>query len=147
MDTQALSQLHSFFIFILVGFLIGILFDIFRISRRTFKTSNIVTNIEDVLFWILSGLLFIFSLFKFNNGNIRVYILVGLIIGISIYMLIFSKIVINTLVKIVTIIKRIISYFIKILLCPINFLVKILKNMTNKIKNMQNKQNIKKDFG
>lgn len=146
MDTQALSQLHSFFIFILVGFLIGILFDIFRISRKTFKTSNIVTNIEDVLFWILSGLLFIFSLFKFNNGNIRVYTLVGLIIGISIYMLIFSKIVINTLVKIVTIIKKIISYFIKILLCPINFLVKILKNMTNKIKNMQNKQKIKKDF-
>lgn len=163
MQSQVLEQFYSFIIFILVGFLIGLLFDIFRISRKTFKTSDIITSIEDILFWILTGLLILFSIFKFNNGDIRVYIILGIFIGIALYMLVFSKIVINTLVKIIFIIKRIISFIIKIILYPINLILKIfkfvakpikkmLKNMTNKCKKIlkmkkrQNKSKLKKDF-
>ncbi len=137
MQSQLLGQLYSFFVFILVGFLIGLLFDMFRISRRTFKTSDIVTSIEDILFWLLSGLLIIFSLFKFNNGDIRAYIIVGLIAGISIYILVFSKLIINTLVKIITFIKKIISKIIKIFLIPINLIKKIFKVLTKPIKILQ----------
>ncbi len=163
MQTQSLQQLYSFIIFILVGFLIGLLFDMFRISRKTFKTSDIVTSLEDILFWILTGLLIIFSLFKFNNGDIRVYIIVSLIIGITIYMLLFSKIVITILVKFINVIKKIVSYILKFILYPVRLILKILKilfkpikkiqnNMTNKIKKilkmkkMQNKSDSKKDF-
>lgn len=163
MQPQILEQLYSFFIFILVGFLVGLLFDMFRISRKTFKTSDIVTSIEDIAFWILAGLLVIFSLFKFNNGDIRIYIIISLIIGISIYMLVFSKVIINTLVKIITFIKNVISGIIKVLSYPINLIIKIFKfifkpikklryNLTNKVKNMlktkksQNKSDYKKDF-
>lgn len=163
MQSQILEQLYSFFIFILVGLLIGLLFDMFRISRRTFKTSDIVTSIEDIAFWILAGLLVIFSLFKFNNGDIRIYIIISLIIGISIYMLVFSKIIINTLVKIITVIRKVISSIIKVFLYPINLIINIFKfmvkpfkkigyNLANKVKNMlktrkpQNKSDYKKDF-
>lgn len=134
MQSQVLEQLYSFAIFILVGFLIGLLFDMFRISRRTFKTSDILTALEDILFWILTGLLIIFSIFKFNNGDIRVYIILAIFIGITLYMLVFSKIVINSLVKIVTIIKKIVSHIIKILLYPINLIIKVLKFITKPIK-------------
>lgn len=137
MQSQVLGQVYVFFVFILVGFLIGLLFDMFRISRRTFKTSDIVTYIEDILFWILSGLLIIFSLFKFNNGEIRVYIIIGLIVGISIYILVFSKLIINTLVKVIIFIKKIMSKLIKICLFPIDLIKKILKILTKPIKNLQ----------
>lgn len=137
MQSQVLGQLYSFIVFILVGFLIGLLFDMFRISRRTFKTSDIVTSIEDILFWILSGLLIIFSLFKFNNGDIRVYIIIGLIAGISIYILVFSKLIINTLVKIITFIKEIISKIIKVILIPIKLIKKIFKILTKPVKILQ----------
>lgn len=163
MQSQVLEQFYSFIIFILVGFLIGLLFDIFRISRKTFKTSDIITSIEDILFWILTGLLILFSILKFNNGDIRVYIILGIFIGIALYMLVFSKIVINTVVKIIFIIKRIISFILKIVFYPINLILKIfkfitkpvkklLKSTTNKFKKIlkmkkrQNKSNLKKDF-
>lgn len=133
MQSQVLGQLYSFIVFILVGFLIGLLFDMFRISRRTFKTSDIVTSIEDIFFWLLSGLLIIFSLFKFNNGDIRVYIIIGLIAGVSIYILIFSKLIINTLVKIITFIKKIISKIVKIFLIPIDLIKKMFKILTKPI--------------
>ena len=61
------SEVYIFFIFILLGIIIGIIFDIFRILRKSFKTKDFITNIEDVLFWIISGLLTLFTIFKFNN--------------------------------------------------------------------------------
>ena len=43
-----------FLIFVLNGFAIGFLFDIFRILRKAFKTTDTITYIEDILFWILT---------------------------------------------------------------------------------------------
>ena len=43
-----------FLIFVLNGFVIGFLFDIFRILRKSFKTTDTITCIEDILFWILT---------------------------------------------------------------------------------------------
>ena len=57
------NQVYTFFIFILNGLLIGILFDTFRILRKSFKFSNIITNLQDIIFWILSGLILIYSIF------------------------------------------------------------------------------------
>ena len=127
------NQAYLFLIFILNGILIGILFDIFRILRRSFKTPNFVTYIEDTLFWIISTLSVIYSLFVFNNGEIRGYIFIGIIFGIAIYMLFFSKIIMKISVKIILFCKkvfkfiiRILSYPVKIILNPLKFLIKKL---------------------
>jgi len=81
------NQIYNLLIFFLIGILIGIVFDLFRVIRRTFKTGDFVTYIEDILFWILVGLILVFSIFFFNNGNLRSYIFIGLILGVIIYML------------------------------------------------------------
>lgn len=114
-------------IFILNGVLIGIIFDTFRILRRSFKTPNFITYIEDTLFWILSALIVMYSLFVFNNGQFRGYIFIGLFLGIAIYMLFFSKFIIKISVKIISVIKKVISIIFKILSYPIGLLYKILK--------------------
>ena len=79
------NQAYIFLIFILDGLLIGIIFDIFRIIRKTFKTSDTLTYIQDIIFWIISGILLLFSIFKFNNGEIRAYIFIGIAFGVFIY--------------------------------------------------------------
>ena len=63
MDNQA----YSFIVFILNGILIGLLFDIFRILRKSFKTPDFITYIEDILFWILTGIITLYFIFIFNN--------------------------------------------------------------------------------
>ena len=52
------NQAYLFCIFIINGIIIGILFDFFRILRKTFKTSDLITYIEDSMFWILTGIIF-----------------------------------------------------------------------------------------
>jgi len=84
---------------------------------------------EDVLFWFLTGIFLIFVIFKFNNGELRSYIFVGLGLGITIYLLIFSKLFINVNTTIIKFLKMIIRKIILILLYPL----KILKNIFNKL--------------
>ena len=100
------SELTSILAFFCSGILIGLLFDIFRITRRTFKTPNIITYIEDTLFWILSGLLVLYIIYVFTTGEIRLYMILTLIIGTIIYFLIISKYFMFINLKIISYIKK-----------------------------------------
>lgn len=58
------EQVNLFLIFTLNGLIISLLFDFFRILRRSFNTKDIITYIEDIVFWILTRLYnFIFCVY------------------------------------------------------------------------------------
>lgn len=128
------NQAYLFLIFIINGIIIGILFDIFRILRKSFKTTDIITYIEDIFFWILTGLILLYSIFTFSNGEIRFYMFIGIFIGCILYMLIFSKIFIEINVKIIAIIKNIIMHIFKVCLLPIKIFFKPIHFITINIK-------------
>lgn len=149
-----INQGYLFLIFTLDGVIIGLLFDLFRILRKSFKTSNFVTYLEDILFWILTGVLILYSIFTFNNGEIRFFFFLGIVIGIVLYMLLLSNYIINTSVFLIGIIKKIIAYPLTIILniCkklffkPIKFLFINFKNLTKNMHNLPKKLQNKKDF-
>lgn len=118
--------MYVFIAFILNGFLIGIIFDCFRILRKSFKTPDFVTYIEDILFGIITGLLILYSIFKFNNGELRFYLFLGIFIGLLLYLLIFSKVFMKVSVFIIAIVKKIINF---IVIIPISFICKLFKKM------------------
>ena len=115
-----MEQLLCLIAFTVTGIVIGVLFDIFRILRKSFKTADWLTTLQDILFWILAGFVILFSIFKFNNGEIRSYIFVGIALGVLIYMLTLSKYIVKYSVIIIKFIKKIVSY-------PINLILKIFK--------------------
>lgn len=143
MNINVYHQLFNLIAFALTGITIGILFDIFRIIRKSFKTPDFVTYIEDIIFWILTGLILLFTIFTFNNGEIRIYIFVGLILGLCLYILTLSKYFIGISVTILKFIKKIlytpihmiINFMIKFIIHPLCFCIQKLKeNMTKWIK-------------
>lgn len=142
---MAQNQAYLFLVFSLTGVAIGVLFDFFRILRRTIKTSNIITYIEDVLFWILTGLLILYNIWYFNNGEIRIYMFLGIIMGVLIYMSTLSNILIKIFSKILQVIiktielpiKTIITVFRKIFTSIYTFSTKITKKITNKEGNFE----------
>lgn len=132
-----MTQFNIFINFILTGFIIGILYDVFRILRKSFKTLDIVTYIQDIIFWILTGIILLYSIFTFNNGELRGYIFIGILSGAVLYMLLISKYFICVTVKFIKFIKKIIFY-------PINILHKfILKYIFRPIHRIITKINIK----
>lgn len=159
------NQTYLFAIFLLNGFLIGLLFDIFRILRKSFKTNDFITYLEDITFWIMTGFIILYSIFKFNNGELRGFLFVGIIIGTLMYMLIFSKIFMKVNLYIINLFKKLFYTIIilpflfifkilkRIIFKPISFLIinlkKTLSNFKLKIKNLFNKKkknNYEKDF-
>ncbi len=131
------NQAYLFLVFSLTGVEIGILFDFFRILRRTIKTGNIVTYIQDILFWILTGILVLYNIWYFNNGEIRVYMFLGIIIGTLIYMSTLSNIfvklftkILSTIIKVLEIpFKTIITIFRKIITAMLTFFTKNAKKL------------------
>jgi len=136
------NQAYLFLIFFINGIIIGLLFDLFRISRKVFKTSDFITYIEDVLFWILSGIIVLYSIFIFNNGEMRLFMFLGIILGGIMYMVLLSSYIIKINVKIIKLIQKILEilfiplkliykYLVKFLLKPSLFIfINIRKNIT-----------------
>lgn len=132
MNALLLSQFNTAFIFFLTGICIGLLFDFFRIQRKVLKTCDFITYIQDILFWIVSGLIIIFVIMKYTNGEIRIYMVLGIILGILIYFLIISKYIMKIFVCILSFLLNIIGK----LLFPIKKIYKIIK------KSWKNKNNM-----
>lgn len=112
---EVYNQLFCLIVFIFTGIAIGILFDIFRILRKSFKTVDFITYLQDILFWVLAGCIMLFSIFTFNDGEIRSYVWIGIILGVIIYMLSISKLFVKLSVSIIKVIKKILSYPISII--------------------------------
>ena len=91
------NQAYLFLIFVINGLLIGLLFDFFRILRLSFKTRDFVTYIEDIIFWIITGIIVLYSIFIFNNGEIRFFMFLGIALGAFLYMTLFSGYIISCL--------------------------------------------------
>lgn len=134
-------QLYNFFIFIILGIIISFIFDIFRILRKKFKTSNFITYIEDILFWVISGFLIISAIFKFNDGELRSYLFIGIFLGIIIYIMLFTKLVNNIFLKILTPVKLLLDFILSLSKKIFVFITNCLKNCKNKSKKTIQKNN------
>ena len=101
------SQEQIFIFFFIIGITIGIIFDIFRVIRKSFKTPDLITFIEDLIFLIITSFLIIFSIIKLNGGEIRFYLFLGIFVGILIYFLTISNLCVIILSGFVRICKKI----------------------------------------
>lgn len=144
------NQAYLFLVFSLTGVIIGLLFDLFRVLRKSLKTADIITYLEDILFWIFSGILILYNIWYFNDGEIRLFMFLGIIMGIMIYMLTLSNLfikifqtILSTLIKILAIpFKTIITIFRKIY----QIIKSIIKKNVKNSKNLLNFTNKKRNF-
>jgi len=123
------NQAYLFLIFIVNGILIGLLFDFFRILRKTFETKDFITYIEDFLFWVLTGIILLYSIFTFNNGEIRLFMILAVLLGVTMYMIFISSYIIKINVAIINFIKNIIRTIFNVLIIPFKFLYNLLKKL------------------
>ena len=128
------EQSRNFCLFFIIGLFIGFIFDLFKSFRKNFKTNNIFVDFQDIIFLIISGLLFFRSIVIFNSGNIRFYIVVSTVLGIVIYSLTLSEscVIINNII--LRFVKFIFKTFFRILKLPYHFAKKNLKTNVKKRK-------------
>lgn len=106
------------------------MFDFFRVLRKKIKTKDIITYVQDVIFWILTGISMLYCIYTFNNGEIRLYEFIGILLGTILYFLTVSKLFININSAILTFITKILQIFIII---PFKIIIKPFKILFYKI--------------
>lgn len=103
------SQTYVFLSSVIVGAILAIIFDIFRIFRRKGNTPNFVVYIQDVFYWIIVTLIIIMSAFITNDGDLRGYMFIGYILGAVIYIVTVSSYILNITGKILDFFERILK--------------------------------------
>ena len=71
------NQVFVFLWCIVVGAILTLIFDIFRLFRRNKKTKDLIVYIQDIFFWIIVAIVIIISAFIINSGELRGYMFVG----------------------------------------------------------------------
>lgn len=115
-------QSNIIFYGILAGFLLGALFDIYRIIRGT-KIPNIIIFIEDMLFCILSAIIIFIFLLYTNYAFLGPYVYIFIGIAFIIYIKIFSKVIMRAERNVISYVWFFFRVLIKLIIYPFKILL------------------------
>lgn len=132
------SQANIFLWSIVGGMLIGLVYDAFRIKRKAIKTGGFWVFVEDLAYWIIAALIMFCVVYYSNDGEVRGYIFIATIIGVVLYALLLSRIImkssmfiIGLICKIIKIVYNVLTYpirvIIRIIAVPVGFIIKLSK--------------------
>lgn len=143
MDSFILTQISNFMDCVYGGLAFGIVYDIYRVIRGVSRPGKIMTIIGDIIFWLIASIFLFLIIFYTNYADIRFYIFIGIIIGVFIYIKLFSYFVIKFLYLLIKFFKLIFAFVYKVITTPFKFLyrltitlIKYIKKITQKILNI-----------
>lgn len=120
MNGVLLSQVSVFGYSCILGIGLGVLYDLFRIFRMMINHRYIGIFIQDVIYFIISGVVTFFFVLTMNNGEARFYILAGEGIGWIVYHLTIGEVIYKSSEKIVVYFNKRISNFVDKIKIKIN---------------------------
>ncbi len=125
------EQLNLFLTSIALGLGISMFYDFFRVLRKIKKYKNRDVYIQDFIF-IASITIFAFYVYLHkSNGAIRIYYFIGMILGSSLYFMVFSKLVRDILNRIIILFIKVVKKFLHILFLPLKYVYKVGKPYYN----------------
>jgi spore cortex biosynthesis protein YabQ len=89
------GQVFYFLFSCLCGIIMGFIYDLFRVKRLLFKTKKIYILIDDLFYWMIMGSFLLLGHHHVLKGQLRFFMLLGLILGTILYMMTLSKLIIR----------------------------------------------------
>lgn len=100
----------SFLSFILVGVIYGIIFDFFRALRKTKKRKDFVVSIQDIIYFIIVGVILVIAMYMHTLDSIRIYPFLSIILGVIIYMSTLSSRIENVFIALIKAFNKIVAF-------------------------------------
>lgn len=142
-----------FLVFVAMGMLFSIIFDIFRAIRKVKKVTNKVICVQDIIYFLIIGTILLLLIVTYMNTELRVYLVLAIFLGVIIYISTVGNMVMNGIVKLLKFGNKIIEFlllpialFINVFDKQIVILKKYVIKCCKKIKYMINLNHIKKKF-
>ncbi len=98
-----------------LGAAYSVAYDILRILRYAIRHNNVARSAEDLLFFILMGFSAYIVFLNLADGNVRLYMIVGITAGMLAYRYTLSRIIVPFFGKLIKKLLRICSKTVKII--------------------------------
>ena len=150
MEIYLAQQTAAFLWAILIGGMLALLYDAFRILRIAIPFSDIFVALQDILFFCVCAAVTFIYLLSQADGKVRAFLLLGIFLGAVLYFSTLSILIMGVSRGIIAVIHRILSFLLRYLalplwrlfywicsalLRPMRFLLEILKKACINIKN------------
>ena len=106
-------ELHFFLISILWGVILLLSYDILRIIRRVIRHNSLIIATQDLIFWVVSSVFIFAMMYQQNDGIIRGFSIMGMLIGMVLYHYMVSEFLVKS-----------ITGLILLLLSPLKFVLR-----------------------
>lgn len=118
---------------LLMGIFITFIYDILRIARRVFPHGSFLVSLEDLGFWIYCAAEVFMLMYRFSDGVLRWFAVLGALTGMFLYKKLVSPFFVKYVSLVLLQIKKIIGKIIGFLLKPFRFLGRKIKQFMKKI--------------
>ena len=142
-----------FLIFVVMGMLFSVIFDVFRAIRKVKKTKNTTIYFQDIIYFLIIGTILLIIIINYMNAELRMYLILAIVLGIIIYISVVGNLVMNLIVRLIKISSKIIEFLILPLAVyttvfekQIIIFKKYVIKYCKKISYMVNLNHIKKNF-
>src|SRR5690625_46206 len=95
-------QVKSMLAMILAGFYVGVAYETFRYFLPMWQKRIILNYLLVILFWMLQTVIVFYLLYIINMGELRFYLFIAFLLGVSIYQGIFAPLYQRLLQRIIT---------------------------------------------
>ena len=112
MSNDILFELYVFCEALIHGVILAVMYDVIRIFRRIIKRNAVIVAIEDVVISLVATVITFGMIYRENQGSLRAYIFTGMFVGIELYHLSISRLLVNITSKcLLTLLQKIIKMF------------------------------------
>lgn len=120
----------KFLIFVGVGIIFSIIYDFFRALRKIKRRNNLVVLFQDILYFIIIGIVLLVVVLNINGDSFRLYTIIGMVLGIVIYI----SIVGNKIMKLFYYMLKGSNAFIEFIFLPVKVYLVLFNKQVRKIK-------------
>lgn len=102
-------QFITFFTMLACGAGLGILFDLYRVVSRPFKLNRLTFSLFDIIYWLIAMLIVFTVLVASNDGELRFFIFVSLLLGTWLYFRFISSYIVIAIKHVMRWVKKLVD--------------------------------------
>ncbi len=144
MGISVSQQTITFLQSTLLGIGLGVLYDLFRILRLIIPSGKIISFVEDIIYFLLCGVISFAFLLAVNNGIVRGYLLIGEFLGAALYYFTLGKLIYRVADKLILFFKKFLSLFYRIFLSPFVRIFRFILRILCRIASRKREKNLQK---
>ncbi len=134
MDYLPYSQEYMLAVSVMGGMFLGFIWDIYRLFRHYIKLGSVGTAMGDIVYWIVSIYISVNLIFDLSYGNVRLFILLGFLLGALLYFYGISRYILKASIFVVDTILKVLKKILNLMMIPVRFLINLLKVILRPIK-------------